>query len=70
MNMAIFFAVSKIMIFVTFITNVLLDNLITASQVFVVVTLFEALRFSSTLYFPMAIERVSEAIVSIQRIKV
>ena len=42
MNMAIFFAVSKIMIFVTFITNVLLDNLITASQVFVVVTLFEA----------------------------
>ena len=70
MNMAIFFAVSKIMIFVTFITNVLLDNLITASQVFVVVTLFEALRFSSTFYFPMAIEKVSEAIVSIQRIKV
>ena len=70
MNMAIFFAVSKIMIFVTFLTNELLDNLITASQVFVVVTLFEALRFSSTLYFPMAIERVSEAIVSIQRIKV
>ena len=70
MNMAIFFAVSKIMIFVTFITNELLDNLITASQVFVVVTLFEALRLSSTLYFPMAIEKVSEAVVSIQRIKV
>nr|CAI9712215.1 unnamed protein product [Rangifer tarandus platyrhynchus] len=31
--------------------------------------LFEALRFSSTLYFPMAIEKVSEAIVSIQRVK-
>ena len=58
------------MIFVTFITNELLDNLITASQVFVVVTLFEALRFSSTLYFPMAIEKVSEAVVSIRRIKV
>ncbi|XP_070656005.1 ATP-binding cassette sub-family C member 4-like isoform X3 [Bos indicus] len=69
MNMATFFAVSKIMIFVTFITNELLDNLITASQVFVVVMLFEALRFSSTLYFPMAIEKVSEAFVSIQRIK-
>ncbi|XP_043747922.1 ATP-binding cassette sub-family C member 4-like isoform X3 [Cervus elaphus] len=69
MNLASFFAVSKIMIFVTFITNELLDNLITASQVFVVVMLFEALRFSSTLYFPMAIEKVSEAIVSIQRIK-
>ncbi|XP_042110926.1 ATP-binding cassette sub-family C member 4-like isoform X4 [Ovis aries] len=69
MNLASFFAVSKIMIFVTFITNELLDNLITASQVFVVVTLFEALRFSSTLYFPMAVEKVSEAVVSIQRIK-
>ncbi|KAG5204285.1 hypothetical protein JEQ12_002261 [Ovis aries] len=69
MNLASFFTVSKIMIFVTFITNELLDNWITASQVFVVVTLFEALRFSSTLYFPMAIEKVSEAVVSIQRIK-
>ncbi|XP_055398820.1 ATP-binding cassette sub-family C member 4-like isoform X2 [Bubalus kerabau] len=69
MNLASFFTVSKIMIFVTFITNELLDNRITASQVFVVVTLFEALRFSSTLYFPMAVEKVSEAIVSIRRIK-
>ncbi|CAI9178849.1 unnamed protein product [Rangifer tarandus platyrhynchus] len=69
MNLASFFAVSKIMIFVTFITNEVLDNLITASKVFVVVTLFEALRFSSTLYFPMAIEEVSEAVISIQRIK-
>lgn len=69
MNLASFFAVSKIMIFVTFLTNVLLDNVITASQVFVVVTLFEALRFASTLYFPMAVEKVADAFVSIQRIK-
>ena len=70
MNSTSFFAVSKIIIFVTFITNELLDNQITASQVFVVVTLFKALRFSSTFYFPMAIEKVSEAVVSIRRIKV
>ncbi|KAG5204287.1 hypothetical protein JEQ12_002263 [Ovis aries] len=69
MNLASFFAISKIMIFVTFITNELLDHQITASQVFVVVTLFEALRFSSTLYFPMAVDKVSEAVVSIRRIK-
>uniref|UniRef100_A0AC11DID8 Uncharacterized protein n=1 Tax=Ovis aries TaxID=9940 RepID=A0AC11DID8_SHEEP len=69
MNLASFFAISKIMIFVTFITNELLDNRISASQVFVVVTLIEALRFSSTLYFPMAVEKVSEAVVSIRRIK-
>uniref|UniRef100_A0A4W2CXD9 Uncharacterized protein n=1 Tax=Bos indicus x Bos taurus TaxID=30522 RepID=A0A4W2CXD9_BOBOX len=69
MNLASFFAVTKIMIFVTFITNVTLKKVITASQVFVVVTLYEALRFTSTLYFPMAIEKVSEAIISIRRIK-
>ncbi|XP_060989138.1 ATP-binding cassette sub-family C member 4-like isoform X2 [Dama dama] len=69
MNLASFFAMSKIMIFVTFISNVVLDNLITGSQAFVVVTLFEALRCSSTLYFPMAVEKVSETVVSIQRIK-
>ena len=68
--MASFFTVSKIMIFVIFISNELLDNLVTASQVFVVVMLFEALWFSRTLYFPMAVKKVSEAIVSIQRIKV
>nr|CAI9712208.1 unnamed protein product [Rangifer tarandus platyrhynchus] len=50
--------------------NELRDNLITGSQVFVVVMLFETLRFSSTLYFPMAVEKMSEAVVSIQRIKV
>ena len=56
--MASFFVVSKIMIFVTFLASVLLNNLITASQVFVVVTQFEALRFSCIFYFPMAVEKV------------
>ena len=70
MNLTSFFAVTKIMIFVTFITNVALEKVITACQVFVVVTLFEALRFRSTLYFPMAVKKVSEAIISTRRIKV
>ena len=68
--MAIFFAASKVMIFITFIIAVVLDNPITASQVFLVVMLFETVRFTGTLYFPMAIEKVSEAVVSINRIKV
>uniref|UniRef100_A0A8D1I660 Multidrug resistance-associated protein 4 n=1 Tax=Sus scrofa TaxID=9823 RepID=A0A8D1I660_PIG len=69
LNLASFFALSKIMVFVTFITIVLLGNVITASQVFVVVTLFEALQLTGTLHFPMAVEKVSEAVVSIRRIK-
>ena len=70
MNLASFFIVSKIMIFVTFLANVLLNNLITASQMFVVVTQFEALQFSCIFYFPMAVEKVAESFVSIRRIKV
>ncbi|KAM9675035.1 ATP-binding cassette sub-family C member 4-like [Dama dama] len=69
MNLAIFFAASKIMIFITFIIAVVLDNRITASRVFLVVMLFETVRFTGTLYFPMAIEKVSETVVSIKRIK-
>uniref|UniRef100_A0A8C3W8H5 Multidrug resistance-associated protein 4 n=1 Tax=Catagonus wagneri TaxID=51154 RepID=A0A8C3W8H5_9CETA len=69
LNLASFFAVSKIMIFVTFITSEVLENVITASQVFVVVTLFEALRWTGTLHFPTAVEMVSEAVVSVQRVK-
>ncbi|XP_057563502.1 ATP-binding cassette sub-family C member 4-like [Hippopotamus amphibius kiboko] len=68
-DLALFFVVSKVMVFVTFIISVALDNLITASQVFMVVALFEALWFTATLYFPMAIEKVSEAVVSIRRIR-
>ena len=70
MNLAFFFAASKVMIFITFVIAVVLDNPITASQVFLVVMLFETVRFTGTLYFPMAIEKVSEAVVSINRIKV
>ncbi|XP_075419651.1 ATP-binding cassette sub-family C member 4 [Tenrec ecaudatus] len=69
MNLASFFVASKIIVFVTFTTYVLLGNVITASRVFVAVTLYGAVRLTVTLFFPAAIEKVSEAIVSIRRIK-
>ncbi|XP_003928249.2 ATP-binding cassette sub-family C member 4 isoform X1 [Saimiri boliviensis] len=69
MNLASFFSASKIIVFVTFTTYVLLGNVITASHVFVAVTLYGAVRLTVTLFFPSAIERVSEAIVSIRRIQ-
>ncbi|KAM6178581.1 ATP-binding cassette sub-family C member 4 isoform 2-T2 [Rhynchocyon petersi] len=69
MNLASFFVASKIIVFVTFTTYVLLGNVITASRVFVAVTLYGAVRLTVTLFFPSAIEKVSEAIVSIRRIK-
>ncbi|XP_016079635.1 PREDICTED: multidrug resistance-associated protein 4 [Miniopterus natalensis] len=69
MNLASFFVASKIIVFVTFTTYVLLGNVIRASHVFVAVTLYGAVRLTVTLFFPSAIEKVSEAIVSIRRIK-
>ncbi|XP_023582462.1 ATP-binding cassette sub-family C member 4 isoform X3 [Trichechus manatus latirostris] len=69
MNLASFFVASKIIVFATFTTYVLLGNVITASRVFVAVTLYGAVRLTVTLFFPAAIEKVSEAIVSIRRIK-
>ncbi|KAF3825716.1 hypothetical protein GH733_006543 [Mirounga leonina] len=61
MNLASFFVASKIIIFVTFTTYVLLGNVITASHVFVAVSLYGAVRLTVTLFFPAAIEKVSEA---------
>uniref|UniRef100_A0A673TNA9 Multidrug resistance-associated protein 4 n=1 Tax=Suricata suricatta TaxID=37032 RepID=A0A673TNA9_SURSU len=69
MNLASFFVASKIILFVTFTTYVLLGNVITASHVFVAVSLYGAVRLTVTLFFPAAIERVSESVVSIRRIQ-
>ncbi|XP_066090519.1 ATP-binding cassette sub-family C member 4 [Saccopteryx bilineata] len=69
MNLASFFIASKIIVFVTFATYVLLGNTITARRAFVAVTLYAAVRLTVTLFFPSAIEKGSEAIVSIRRIK-
>ncbi|XP_073425679.1 ATP-binding cassette sub-family C member 4-like [Dendrobates tinctorius] len=68
-NLASFFVASKVIVFVTFTTYVLLGNVISASRVFVAVSLYSAVRLTVTLFFPSAIERVSEAKVSIRRIK-
>ncbi|XP_077200008.1 ATP-binding cassette sub-family C member 4 [Paroedura picta] len=69
LNLASFFVASKITVFMTFMTYVLLGNVISASRVFVAVSLYSAVRLTVTLFFPAAIEKASEAMVSIQRIK-
>ncbi|RXM37114.1 Multidrug resistance-associated protein 4 [Acipenser ruthenus] len=69
MNMASFFVASKIILFITFTTFVLLGNPISASKVFVTVSLYSAVRLTVTLFFPSAIEKASETMISIRRIK-
>ncbi|XP_074845341.1 ATP-binding cassette sub-family C member 4 isoform X5 [Carettochelys insculpta] len=69
LNLASFFVASKITVFVTFVTYVLLGNVISASRVFMAMSLYGAVRLTVTLFFPVAVEKASEALVSIQRIK-
>ncbi|XP_005374166.1 PREDICTED: multidrug resistance-associated protein 4 isoform X2 [Chinchilla lanigera] len=69
MNLASFFVANKIILFVTFTSYVLLGHVITASRVFVAMSLYGAVRLTVTLFFPSAIEKVSEAVISIRRIK-
>ncbi|KAI3365805.1 hypothetical protein L3Q82_000804 [Scortum barcoo] len=69
LNMASFFASSKIIVFVTFTVYALLGNTITASSVFVTVSLYGTIKITVTLFFPLAIETLSETAISIRRIK-
>ncbi|KAF3706362.1 Multidrug resistance-associated protein 4 [Channa argus] len=69
LNMASFFCASKIIVFITFTLYVLLGNTITASRVFVTVSLYSAVRLTVTLFFPSAIEKLFESRVSIRRIQ-
>ncbi|KAK2888852.1 hypothetical protein Q8A67_014227 [Cirrhinus molitorella] len=69
LNMASFFTANKIILFVTFTVYVLVGNKISASRVFVAVSLYSAVRLTVTLFFPAAIEKVSECAISIRRIK-
>ncbi|XP_039412791.1 multidrug resistance-associated protein 4 isoform X2 [Corvus cornix cornix] len=69
LNLASFFVASKITVFMTFMAYVLLGNVISARRVFVAVSLYGAVRLTVTLFFPAAVERVSESVISIRRIK-
>ncbi|XP_029371553.1 ATP-binding cassette sub-family C member 4 isoform X1 [Echeneis naucrates] len=69
LNMASFFCASKIIVFITFTLYVLLGNTISASRVFVTVSLYSAVRLTVTLFFPNAIEKLFESRVSIRRIQ-
>ncbi|XP_028288222.1 ATP-binding cassette sub-family C member 4 [Parambassis ranga] len=69
LNMASFFCASKIIVFITFTIYVLLGNTLSASRVFVTVSLYTSVRLTVTLFFPSAIEKLFESRVSIRRIQ-
>ncbi|KAB0372733.1 hypothetical protein FD755_015486 [Muntiacus reevesi] len=70
MNLIFFDTSSKVILFVTFTTYVLLGNMITVKQVFLAITLYQVVKFTGILLFPLAIESVAETVASVRRIKV
>lgn len=70
LNMASFFVANKIVIFFTVCVYVLTGNRMSASKLFMAVSLYGAVRLTITLFFPFAIEKASESLISIQRIQV
>ncbi|CAL8406684.1 unnamed protein product [Arctogadus glacialis] len=69
LNLASFFSASKVIIFITFAIYVQLGNTITASSVFVTVSLYSNTATTVNLFFPRAIELLFESNVSVQRIQ-
>jgi len=70
LNMAFYFSASKVIVFITFVVYVLLGNTITASRVFLTVSLINSVHVAITFFFPSAIEKLFESRVSVKRIQV
>ncbi|XP_077583755.1 ATP-binding cassette sub-family C member 4-like [Stigmatopora nigra] len=69
LNMASFFVASKIIIFLTICAFVLTGGRLSPSAVFMTVALYGAVRLTVTLFFPCAVEKLSECLISVRRIK-
>jgi ATP-binding cassette subfamily C (CFTR/MRP) protein 4 len=69
-NLSLSFVLSKIIVFATLATYVLTGNSLSAEKVFVAMSLFQNVRQSMTVNFPLGIAYLAETIVVIKRIEV
>ncbi|XP_076312443.1 ATP-binding cassette sub-family C member 4-like [Tachypleus tridentatus] len=68
-NMSLYFAASKIILFICLITYVFMGNKLTAEVAFVSVALFNNLRYTMTLFFPQGVSHGAESLISFKRIE-
>ena len=68
-NMALFFVSSKVILFICFITYVLLGYTLEAEIVFVSITLFNTVRLLMTLFFPYGVAQMAETLISCNRLQ-
>uniref|UniRef100_H2YL87 Uncharacterized protein n=1 Tax=Ciona savignyi TaxID=51511 RepID=H2YL87_CIOSA len=69
-NFAMMFVSSRLLNLVTFVTFIYLGGELTPSLVFSAVALYNVLRTSMGLFFPLAVEKLSESLISLKRIQV
>uniref|UniRef100_H2YL86 ATP-binding cassette, sub-family C (CFTR/MRP), member 4 n=1 Tax=Ciona savignyi TaxID=51511 RepID=H2YL86_CIOSA len=68
-NFAMMFVSSRLLNLVTFVTFIYLGGELTPSLVFSAVALYNVLRTSMGLFFPLAVEKLSESLISLKRIQ-
>uniref|UniRef100_A0A6G1SI71 Multidrug resistance-associated protein 4 n=1 Tax=Aceria tosichella TaxID=561515 RepID=A0A6G1SI71_9ACAR len=68
-NMALFFVSSKVILFICFMTYVLLGYTLEPEIVFVSITLFNAVRLFMTLFFPYGVAQLAETLISCSRLQ-
>jgi ATP-binding cassette, subfamily C (CFTR/MRP), member 4 len=68
-SLLIFHVIPKISIFFSLISYVLLGNIITARQVFIITSLFNTINNSMVNFWPLAVSSVAEGFVSAKRIQ-
>lgn len=65
-----FLASIKLVIFLTFVVYVYMGGAMTAEKVFITISLYQAVRLSTTLFIPFAFQFLSESRVTVQRLQV
>ena len=68
-NNTFFFTSCKVIMVLVLLTFVLSGEALTAEKAFLTLALFNVVRLSLTLFFPLAIQLVSEALISVKRIQ-
>ena len=69
-KISFFFTASRLIQLVTFLVFGLTGNSVTAENAFLVVSMFNTVRLSMTLFFPMALSQLREVRASVRRIQV
>ncbi|CAL8127054.1 unnamed protein product [Orchesella dallaii] len=68
-NLSCYYISSKVVVFLTLLTYVLMGNYLSAEKVFVTLSLYNNVRLIITLFFPNAISCLAESLVSIRRLQ-